>query len=54
MNIQALAISLFTLFAGLVIYLIAIIVRILLNLMKEMLNLKITTPLTKKKEAQNS
>ena len=53
MFIQVLAIGLLTLLAGLVIYLIGFIARIILNLMKEMLNLKITTNPDNQEKPQN-
>lgn len=53
MFLQALVIGLYTLLAVLVVYLIGFIGRIILNLMKQMLNLKITTNPNKEKESQN-
>ena len=52
MFIQALAIGLLSLLAGLVIYLIGFIGQIILNLMKQMLNLKITADPYKEKDVQ--
>ena len=54
MLIQALAIGLSTLLTGLVIYLIGFIGRIILGLMKQMLNLKITTDPNRKEETKTT